>query len=86
YFLQYNLIYLFYFYGEIYTWGDTSVNLSGNTNAVKMINPNGSHKTRIKSFPQEMQDSIYKVLEKWTEISIIDNNGGTKEKAPFQIL
>jgi hypothetical protein len=30
--------------------------------------------------------SIYKVLEKWTEISIIDNNGGTKEKAPFQIL
>ena len=84
--LQTNGNNILYIYGENDPWGATSINLSGNTNAVKMVNPGGSHKTRINSFPPKMQDSIYHVLEKWLEISIIESNGGTKEKVPLQVL
>lgn len=62
--------YMLYIYGEDDPWSATSVVPSPKTNAVKMVNPDGSHRTRIKHFPAEMKDSIYEVLEKWTDLSI----------------
>ncbi|MFO8234143.1 MAG: S28 family serine protease [Bacteroidales bacterium] len=61
---------MLYIYGENDPWSATSFTPSKQTNAVKMVNPEGSHKTRIKSFPTEMKDSIYTLLEKWLDIKI----------------
>lgn len=61
---------MLYIYGEYDPWGSTGVNPSAQTNAVKMVNPKGNHRTRIKSFPPDMQDSIYRVLESWLHLKI----------------
>jgi hypothetical protein len=61
---------MLYIYGEYDPWSATSVNPGEKTNAVKMVNPGGSHRTRIDSFPAYMKDSIYSVLEKWTGVEI----------------
>lgn len=63
--------YMLYIYGENDPWAATAVNPSDNTNAVKMINPGGNHRTRIESFPVDMKDSIYIVLENWTGVKVI---------------
>ena len=61
---------MLYIYGENDPWSATSFKPSAQTNAVKMVNPGGSHRTRIESFPTEMKDSIYTVLEKWLDVKI----------------
>lgn len=67
---------MLYIYGQNDAWSATAVEPSENTNAVKMVNPGGCHGTRIKSFPTEMQDSIYHVLENWLGIEIQREIGG----------
>ncbi len=61
---------ILYIYGQNDAWSSAAVDPGNKTNAVKMVNPDGSHKTRIKSFPDEMQDSIYTVLEKWLDVDL----------------
>jgi hypothetical protein len=61
---------MLYIYGENDAWSATAVDPGNKTNAVKMVNPSGSHGTRILSFPVEMQDSIYTVLEKWLNVDL----------------
>lgn len=61
---------MLYIYGEYDAWSATAVELTTKTNAVKMVNPKGCHRTRIKSFPQQMQDSIYTVLELWLDVDL----------------
>lgn len=75
--------YMLYIYGEYDPWGSTGVNPSDNTIAIKMVNPKGNHKTRIKSFPKDMQDSIYSVLESWLNVKIRKEpiKGGVTKKA-----
>lgn len=62
--------YMLYIYGEYDAWSATAVEPSENNNAVIMFNPEGTHTTRIRSFPENMQDSIYHTLEKWLEIDL----------------
>ncbi len=54
-----------YIYGEYDAWTASAYTPTTQTNSVKMVNPGGSHATRIHSFPPEMQDSILDVLSKW---------------------
>ena len=61
---------MMYIYGEQDPWSATAFTPSEKTDAVKFVNPGGSHRTRIKSFPLTMQDSIYTVLEKWLDVDI----------------
>jgi len=61
---------MLYIYGQNDAWSSTAVDPGNKTNAVKLYNPGGSHTSRIKSFPDEMQDSIYTVLEKWLEVDL----------------
>ena len=61
---------MLYIYGQNDAWSSTAVEPSKTTNAVKMVNPGGCHETRIKSFPDNMKDSIYTVLENWLDIEI----------------
>jgi hypothetical protein len=66
--------YMLYIYGENDPWAATAVNPSNNTIAVKMVNPNGNHRTRISSFPDYMKDSIYHTLETWLKMKLPENS------------
>ena len=61
---------MLYIYGGSDPWTATSFTPGENTNAVKMVKPQGSHKTRIKSFSLSRRDSIYTVLENWLNVDI----------------
>jgi len=83
---------MLYIYGQNDAWSSTAVDPGNKTNAVKMFNPGGSHSSRIKNFPIEMQDSIYTVLEKWLEVDLSSKKhkpiGGCSRSSQkmFQIL
>lgn len=62
--------YMLYIYGQNDAWSSTAVEPGNKTNAVKMVNPGGSHGTRIRNFPKPMQDSIYTVLGKWMDVDL----------------
>jgi hypothetical protein len=62
-----NIIYL---YGETDLWGATAMELSGKTNAVKIVKAGGSHRTRIRNLPPEQQEIVYDALEQWLDVSI----------------
>ncbi|MDY6801885.1 MAG: S28 family serine protease [Bacteroidota bacterium] len=85
--LQNNGNYMLYIYGEYDPWGATGVTPSDNTIAVTMINPKGNHATRIKSFPIEMKQNIYNLLESWLDIEIEANKKkGLMRKEVLEIL
>jgi len=82
---------MLYIYGGNDAWSSTQVDPGNKTNAVKMVNPGGSHATRISSFPTEMRDSIYTVLEKWLNVDLSSNKhhsggGSVGVKNLFPIL
>jgi hypothetical protein len=61
---------MIYIYGEIDPWSASAVELSGKTNALKMVNKGGDHRTRIKSFPEEEKEKILNTLEKWLDVPL----------------
>jgi hypothetical protein len=61
---------MLFIYGEYDTWSAPAVQLTGETNAIKMIKKEGSHRTRIKDFSKEEKEIIYSTLEKWLDIEI----------------
>jgi len=55
-----------YIYGEYDPWSAPAVQLiDGKTNALKMVKPKGSHRTRIASFYEDQQNQIADSLSKW---------------------
>lgn len=67
---QENGNYFIFIYGEYDTWSSTSVNIPDNLNSLKMVNPEGSHATRILNFPEDYQEQIFSKLEEWLDIKI----------------
>ena len=61
---------IIYIYGETDLWGATAMELSGKTNALKIVKPGGSHRTRIGNLPSAQRDEVYGALEKWLGIRI----------------
>lgn len=59
-----------YIYGGNDPWTSTGVCLTGKTNSIKMVCPNGSHGSKIKSFSKNDQELIYSRLENWLGIQI----------------
>ena len=57
-------------YGGNDPWTAAGVCLTGKTNSIKMVHPNGSHRTRIKTFSAEDQEIIYSKLEEWLDVNI----------------
>jgi len=68
-----------YIYGEIDPWSASAVELSGKTNALKMVNEGGDHRTRIKSFPDDEKEKILDTLENWLQIRLNREAVETKE-------
>lgn len=65
---------IIYIYGENDPWGATGVQLIGETNSLKMVLDNGSHRTRIKHFDEKDKEIILSTLEKWLDIDIERGN------------
>lgn len=61
---------MLFIYGENDAWSATAVELTGETNAVKMVKKDGSHRTRINSFDSEDKEFIFSTLEGWLKIKI----------------
>ncbi|HRQ54458.1 MAG TPA: S28 family serine protease [Ignavibacteriaceae bacterium] len=59
-----------FIYGGNDPWTAPGVCLSGKTNSLKMVNPSGSHSTRIKNFSKDDKELIYSRLEQWLDIKI----------------
>lgn len=69
-FIQSNGNNMLYIYGENDTWSASAVEIGENTNAVKMVKKDGSHRTRINSFAGDQKEQIYSTLEEWLDIKI----------------
>jgi len=61
---------IIFIYGENDTWSATAVELTGETNSIKMVKEGGSHRTRINSFPEEKKEIIFSTLEDWLDYKI----------------
>ena len=61
---------MIFIYGEIDAWSATAVELTGETNSIKMIKTGGNHRTRIKSFNQKDKNLIINTLEDWIDYEI----------------
>jgi hypothetical protein len=59
-----------FIYGGNDTWSATAIELTGETNSIKMIKKGGSHRTRIKSFDEKDQKYIINKLEEWLDYKI----------------
>ncbi|MBT8378462.1 MAG: peptidase [Ignavibacteria bacterium] len=68
--LQKNGNNMLFIYGEYDTWSASAIELTGETNAVKMVKDKGSHRTRINSFEGEKLENIYTTLENWIGVEI----------------
>jgi len=51
-------------------WTSPSACINGKTNSIKMVLPNGSHRSRIKGFEKKDKELIYSKLEEWLGSSI----------------
>jgi len=61
---------MIFIYGENDTWSAAAVELTGETNSIKMVKEGGSHRTRISSFSNDEKEIIYSALEDWLGIKI----------------
>lgn len=59
-----------FIYGGNDPWTSPGVCLTGKTNSLKMVLPNGSHASRIKGFSKKDKDLIYSRLESWLGVQI----------------
>lgn len=59
-----------YIYGGFDPYASQQVVLTGECDAVKYVLPGGSHATRIKNFPKEIRQEMFKKLEEWLDIDI----------------
>jgi hypothetical protein len=63
---------MIFIYGEIDAWSATAVELTGETNSIKMVKKGGNHRTRINSFNETDRVIIIDTLEKWLDYQIRD--------------
>lgn len=61
---------ILYIYGGYDTWGACAPNPKPNVDAVKIVLPGGSHKTRIASFDAAGRQKIYSTIQRWLGESV----------------
>jgi hypothetical protein len=64
---------MIFIYGGIDTWSATAVELTGETNSIKMVKEGGTHRTRIESFEGDELKKIYNALEEWVGVETEDH-------------
>lgn len=61
---------MIFIYGEVDPWSASAVQLSGQTNALKLVKEGGDHSTRIGDFGEEEKARILAVLQEWLDIEL----------------
>jgi hypothetical protein len=69
-FIQKHANNMIFIYGENDTWSAPAVQLTGETNSIKMVKEGGSHRTRIKHFSDKDKEIIFSTLEDWLDYKI----------------
>jgi len=59
-----------FIYGEWDPWSAPAVQISGKTNSFKVVNPEGSHGTRIYNLPEDQREKVLNALGEWLECEI----------------
>ncbi len=59
---------IIYIYGEKDLWSATAMELSGKTNALKLVHKGGSHGVRIRDLSPEQQKVLYSALSQWLSL------------------
>jgi hypothetical protein len=54
--------------GENDPWAATSLDPTGFKNLMKIVNPGGSHKTRIENLPEDMRTQVLDSLKTWMNV------------------
>lgn len=60
---------MIFIYGETDPWSSTSVDLTYNTNVIKIVKPGGSHTTRINNLPEDQKKLVIETLKNWLELN-----------------
>jgi hypothetical protein len=62
---------MIYIYGENDPWSAPAfVPVPGQTNALKIVKPKGSHTTRIRNLPDDQKQLVLDTLENWLHLEI----------------
>lgn len=56
---------MLYIYGAYDAWSATAVHTGDQTNAVKLLLPEGSHRTRLRHFSEDEQEKAISLLREW---------------------
>lgn len=65
YFVRHEAENMLFIYGEFDPWSAPAVELTYHTNSVKIVKPEGSHRTRIYNLPDDQQKVVLEILEEW---------------------
>ena len=58
---------MLFIYGGADPWSSTAVDLTRNTNSIKVVKKGGSHSTRIGNLPDEQKELVLKTLKDWLQ-------------------
>lgn len=61
---------MLFIYGEYDPWTATAVETGNNAHIIKIIKPEGNHRSRIRNLPTKEQQHVYDILQKWLNIEI----------------
>ncbi len=61
---------MLFIYGGSDAWSATAAQPGQQTGSKRFFNPGGNHASRIKNFPEPMQESILMTLEQWLDVKI----------------
>jgi hypothetical protein len=59
-----------YIYGENDPWSASGVELTGMTNAIKMVKKGGNHGSKIRDLDPGQKKQVYQALEQWTGVKV----------------
>jgi len=75
---------IIYIYGEIDTWTAGAVELTGQTNAIKIIQPGANHSISLVNLDQKQL--VYSTLEQWLGVTVQEQGSNLQKKASFREL
>jgi len=66
-FIRHKATNMMFIVGGADPWGSTSADITYQTNSVKFVKPNGSHRTRINNLPEDQKHKAIRILKLWME-------------------
>jgi len=67
YFIRHEANNMLFIYGEYDPWSAPGVELTYHTNSIKIVKPEGNHRTRINNLPESQKNFVMETLKRWLE-------------------